>query len=106
MARAIPRNRNPRVRPEAVIHGGGHEKKMRSGTLNVPGIVGLGKACEILKKEMDEEIPRLLHLRTKLEKGVLDSLDEVHINGSLGKRHDDSSCPESQALRNPIQAFF
>ena len=80
------RNRNPRVRPEAVIHGGGHEKKMRSGTLNVPGIVGLGKACEIIKNEMDEEVPRLLKLRTKLERGVLDSLEEVYINGNFEHR--------------------
>jgi len=80
------RSRNPRVRPEAVIHGGGHEKKMRSGTLNVPGIVGLGAACEIAKNEMDIEIPRLLELRTRLEKGVLEALEEVYINGNHDHR--------------------
>lgn len=75
------RSRKPRVRPAPVIHGGGHEQGMRSGTLNVPGIVGLGKACELCMKEMDEEVPRLKRLRDRLEKGILDSLDEVYING-------------------------
>ena len=80
------RSRNPRVRPEAVIHGGGHEQGMRSGTLNVPGIVGLGEACELCMKEMDEEIPRLRNLRDKLEKGILDGLDEVYVNGHPTQR--------------------
>jgi len=80
------RSRKPRVRPEAVIHGGGHERKMRSGTLNVPGIVGLGKACELAGKEMASEGTRLLALRTRLEKGVMDQLDEIYINGNHDER--------------------
>src|SRR5260370_7331921 len=59
---------------------------MRSGTLNVPGIVGLGKACEIAQKEMPEEAARLLALRTRLQKGLEAKLDEVFINGSMEHR--------------------
>jgi len=80
------RNRNPRVRPEAVIHGGGHEQKMRSGTLNVPGIVGLGAACEICMNEMEAEIPKLATLRDRLEQGIMEQLDEVYINGHPTER--------------------
>jgi len=75
------RSRNPRVRPTPVIHGGGHEQGMRSGTLNVPGIVGMGMACELCRKEMKEEIPRVRNLRDRLEKGILSALDEVYVNG-------------------------
>src|SRR5205823_5145430 len=60
------RRRNPRVQLSAIIDGGGHERGMRSGTLNVPGIVGLGKACEIAQKEMPEESVRLRRLRNNL----------------------------------------
>ncbi len=80
------RSRKPRVHPMTLVHGGGHERKMRSGTLNVPGIVGLGKACELCRLEMDEEIPRLLKLRTRLEKGIMDELPEVFINGHPTER--------------------
>src|SRR5260370_1889906 len=59
---------------------------MRSGTLNVAGIVGLGKACEIAQKEMPEEAARLLALRTRLQKGLEAKLDEVFINGSMEHR--------------------
>src|SRR3979409_454328 len=80
------RRRNPRVQLSAIIDGGGHERGMRSGTLNVPGIVGLGKACEIAQKEMPEEAARLLALRTRLQKGLEAKLDEVFINGSMEHR--------------------
>ncbi len=80
------RRRNPRVQLSAIIDGGGHERGMRSGTLNVPGIVGLGKACEIAQKEMPEEGKRLLALRNRLQKGLESKLDEVFINGSLEHR--------------------
>src|SRR5712692_2723110 len=80
------RRRNPRVQLSAIIDGGGHERGMRSGTLNVPGIVGLGKACEIALKEMPEEAARLLALRERLRKGLEAKLDEVFINGSLEHR--------------------
>jgi cysteine desulfurase len=80
------RRRNPRVQLSAIIDGGGHERGMRSGTLNVPGIVGLGKACEIAQKEMPEEGARLLGLRERLRKGLEAKLDEVFINGSMEHR--------------------
>jgi cysteine desulfurase len=80
------RRRNPRVQLAAIIDGGGHERGMRSGTLNVPGIVGLGAACEIAQKDMPEEAKRLRALRDKLKAGLEAKLDEVFINGSLEHR--------------------
>ena len=80
------RRRNPRVQLSAIIDGGGHERGMRSGTLNVPGIVGLGKACEICQQEMPQESKRLLGLRERLRKGLEAKLDEVYINGSMEYR--------------------
>jgi cysteine desulfurase len=80
------RRRNPRVQLAAIIDGGGHERGMRSGTLNVPGIVGLGAACEIAQKEMAEESARLRKLRDRLKTGLEAKLDEVYINGSLEHR--------------------
>jgi cysteine desulfurase len=80
------RRRNPRVQLSAIIDGGGHERGMRSGTLNVPGIVGLGKACEICQQEMPQESKRLLGLRERLKAGLEAKLDEVYINGSLEHR--------------------
>jgi cysteine desulfurase len=80
------RRRNPRVQLSAVIDGGGHERGMRSGTLNVPGIVGLGKACEVAQQEMAQEGARLLALRERLRKGLEARLDEVFINGSMEHR--------------------
>ena len=80
------RRRNPRVQLSAIIDGGGHERGMRSGTLNVPGIVGLGAACEIAQKEMAEESARLRKLRDRLKAGLQSKLDEVYINGSLEYR--------------------
>jgi len=80
------RRRNPRVQLSAIIDGGGHERGMRSGTLNVPGIVGLGAACEIAQKEMAEESVRLAKLRDRLRAGLEAKLDEVFINGSIEHR--------------------
>src|SRR5205807_3878041 len=80
------RRRNPRVQLSAIIDGGGHERGMRSGTLNVPGIVGLGKACEIAQKEMPEESVRLRGLRDRLKAGLEAKLDEVFVNGSMEHR--------------------
>ncbi len=76
------RKRNPRVRLTPLMDGGGHERGMRSGTLNVPGIVGMGAACELCQKEMAEEAPRLAALRDRLEKGITDRIEYVHFNGS------------------------
>ena len=80
------RRRNPRVQLSAIIDGGGHERGMRSGTLNVTGIVGLGKACELCQQEMAEEGARLGKLRDRLKAGLEAKLDEVYINGSLEHR--------------------
>jgi cysteine desulfurase len=80
------RRRNPRVQLVAQMDGGGHERGMRSGTLNVPGIVGLGKACEIAQQEMVEESARLLAMRESLREQITSQLDEVFINGSMEHR--------------------
>jgi len=80
------RRRNPRVQLSAIIDGGGHERGMRSGTLNVPGIVGLGKACELCQQEMAQESVRLAGLRDRLRAGLESKLDEVYINGSIEHR--------------------
>ena len=77
------RRRNPRVQLTAQMDGGGHERGMRSGTLNVPGIVGLGAACEIAQKEMPEESKRLSFLRDKLKNKFISELDEVYVNGTM-----------------------
>jgi cysteine desulfurase len=80
------RRKNPRVQLTAQIDGGGHERGMRSGTLNVPGIVGLGEACAIAQAEMPEESKRLAYLRDKLKDRLLAALDEVYINGTMEHR--------------------
>jgi cysteine desulfurase len=77
------RRRNPRVQISAQLDGGGHERGMRSGTLNVPGIVGLGAACEIAREEMATESERLIRLRDKLQKKLEGALDYVHVNGTM-----------------------
>lgn len=80
------RKKNPRVRIAPMMDGGGHERGMRSGTLNVPGIVGFGKACEICEDEMAEEGTRLTRLRDKLKGQLLKELDEVYLNGHPTQR--------------------
>src|SRR5208282_3825100 len=80
------RRRNPRVQIAAQIDGGGHERGMRSGTLNVPGIVGLGKACAIASEEMDTEAAYLRGLRDRLKAKLESELDYVHVNGSWEHR--------------------
>ncbi len=80
------RSSKPRVKLVPIIDGGGHERGMRSGTLNVPGIVGLGKACEIAQRETTAEAERLVGLRERLKDGILGELDEVTINGHPKKR--------------------
>ena len=80
------RRRNPRVLLSPIIDGGGHERGMRSGTLNVPGIVGFGKAAEIARKELDQESAEMFRLREKLRATLERELDEVYINGDLEKR--------------------
>jgi cysteine desulfurase len=79
------RRKNPRVKVTAQMDGGGHERGMRSGTLNVPGIVGFGKACEICAQEMVDESIRLAALRDKLENGLL-NIPETVVNGNRTHR--------------------
>ncbi len=79
------RRKNPRVKVTAEIDGGGHERGMRSGTLNVPGIVGFGKAAEICQAEMTSEAERLSKLRDKLENSLLE-IDETYLNGNKESR--------------------
>jgi len=80
------RRRGTPVDLKPITDGGGHEGGLRSGTLNVPGIVGLGKACEICRQEMPEESPRLAGLRDRLKDGLLQGLEGIHVNGSQEHR--------------------
>jgi cysteine desulfurase len=80
------RRRKPRVRLTPMMDGGGHERGMRSGTLNVPGIVGFGAACEVAAEEMEQEAERLRALRDQLEEGILSHIDEVSRNGHPERR--------------------
>jgi cysteine desulfurase len=80
------RRRNPRVRLAAQMDGGGHERGMRSGTLNVTGIIGFGKACEICREEMDSETKRLTAFREKLRAAITGRLEEVYLNGHPTQR--------------------
>ena len=80
------RRRNPRVLLSPIIDGGGHERGMRSGTLNVPGIVGMGMAARIAREDFDKETAEMFRLREKLRATFERELDEVYINGDLQKR--------------------
>ncbi len=80
------RKRRPRVRVSAQIHGGGHERGMRSGTLNVPGIVGLGKAAELAAKEMKAEAKRVGELRDLLWRELQENLEDIQLNGHPTQR--------------------
>ena len=75
------RAKGPRVRVTPIIDGGGHERGFRSGTLNVPGIVGFGKACELCREGMADEAQRILGLRERLREGLFSQLDEIFLNG-------------------------
>ena len=79
------RRKNPRVKVTAQMDGGGHERGMRSGTLNVPGIVGFGKACELCMLDMEEDTKRITKMRDHLEKELM-KLEEAYINGSTEHR--------------------
>lgn len=80
------RRRNPRVRLVAQIDGGGHERGMRSGTLNVPGIVGLGKACELSRSELEKDAAHARELRDHFERRIFAELDHVALNGEREQR--------------------
>jgi cysteine desulfurase len=75
------RAKNPRVRLTPLVDGGGHERGFRSGTLNVPGIVGFGKACDLCREGMADEAQRVLRLRERLKDGLFSQLDEIYLNG-------------------------
>jgi cysteine desulfurase len=97
------RRRNPRVTIAAEIDGGGHERGLRSGTLNVPGIVGLGKACALAAEEMEQEGRRLRALRDRLKAKLEAELDNVRVNGACesrlpGNLHMSFSGVEAEAL--------
>ncbi|HEY9233357.1 MAG TPA: IscS subfamily cysteine desulfurase [Blastocatellia bacterium] len=80
------RRRNPRVMLAPMVDGGGHERGMRSGTLNVTGIVGLGKAAEIARTDMESDRARIFNLREKLRRGIMDEIPDVYVNGNLEQR--------------------
>jgi cysteine desulfurase len=80
------RSKGPRVRLTPTMDGGGHERGMRSGTLNVPGIVGLGAACELAGKEMSDEANRMIQMRNQLQAGLFERLDEIYVNGHPTER--------------------
>ncbi len=80
------RRRNPRVRLTPLIDGGGHERNFRSGTLNVPGIIGLATACRLAQEEMGAESQRLRRLRDRLHRRLLDELEEIRLNGHPRRR--------------------
>jgi cysteine desulfurase len=80
------RRKNPRVMLVPMMDGGGHERGMRSGTLNITGIVGLGKACEIANQEMQQENERIFNLRERLRTGIMNELPDVYINGHATER--------------------
>jgi cysteine desulfurase len=90
------RRKDPRVDVEPLFHGGGQERGMRSGTLNVPGIVGLGAACEIAGAHLEEEMARVSALRDKLHHGLEERLGEVHLNG-----HPRDRLPQSLNVSFP-----
>lgn len=80
------RRKNPRVALMEQMNGGGHERAMRSGTLNVPGIVGLGKACGLAARHLEEEAERLQYLRDKLEQSLLEKIEGIYVNGDMYDR--------------------
>ena len=84
------RRKKPRVQLKAIIDGGGHERGMRSGTLAVPNIIGLGAACEICRQEMADESVRLRGLRDRLHQRLTSQLEEVYVNGDLEQRLPNS----------------
>ncbi|HET9136663.1 MAG TPA: aminotransferase class V-fold PLP-dependent enzyme, partial [Candidatus Kapabacteria bacterium] len=87
------RKKNPRVKLAAQMDGGGHERGMRSGTLNVPGIVGMAKALELCITEMPVEVPKIQGMRDDLWKKLQAQLDEIYINGPEPIAHADKRLP-------------
>jgi cysteine desulfurase len=94
---AYVRRRDPRVEPSPLVHGGGQENGFRSGTLNVPGIVGLGMAAEIAREHLDKEVARLSYMRDQLFEGLKTHLGEVNLNG-----HPTDRLPQSLNVSFPF----
>ena len=88
------RRKNPRVKVTSQMDGGGHERGMRSGTLNVPAIVGFGKACELCMNEMESEAKRLSAMRDRLESSLME-LEETYVNGN--REHACHTSPTSHS---------
>lgn len=80
------RQRQPEIRITPQMHGGGHERGLRSGTLNVSGIVGFGEACRLCQEALPEEMTRIAKLRDRLEEGIISQLDDIHVNGDKENR--------------------
>lgn len=80
------RSKNPRVKLRPIIFGGGHERGMRSGTINVPGVVGIGAACDLARNAMTQDSARLSAMRDRLEHGISDRVADAHINGCIENR--------------------
>jgi cysteine desulfurase len=104
------RGRSPRVRLAPLFHGGGHERGLRSGTLNVPGIVGFGKAAEIASAEREEEARRLRLLRRRLDEGIRSRVEEVFLNGApppeIDERGDLRTGSEERRLPGNLNLSF
>ena len=81
------RGQKPRARLRPILHGGGHERGMRSGTLNVPGIVGMGMACHLVPAQRDSDVLHAAGLRERLRTGLFEGLEELRLNGHPSKRH-------------------
>lgn len=81
------RGQKPRARLRPILHGGGHERGMRSGTLNVPGIVGMGMACHLVPAQRDSDVLHVAGLRERLRTGLFEGLEELRLNGHPSKRH-------------------
>ncbi len=81
------RGRKPRARLRPILHGGGHERGMRSGTLNVPGIVGMGMACHLVPAQRDRDVLHAAGLRERLQTGLFERLEELRLNGHPSERH-------------------
>lgn len=85
------REKKPKIDLIAQIDGGGHERGLRSGTLNIPGIVGFGEACQLAENEMQQEAEKLSYLRNKLENQIISQLSHVHVNGNRKNRLPNTS---------------
>ena len=104
------RKKDPPIQLYPLLHGGGQENNIRSGTLNVPGIVGFGAACELCKGEMDAEAKRITMLREQLYRGLSKRIDLIHLNGHPTQRLPGNlnlsfECVESQSILSGLKGI-